>query len=346
MRAMLLEQLGTVNEGDSPLRLAEVSRPSPAEDELLIQIMACAVCHTELDEIEGRTAPPRLPAILGHQAVGRVVGMGKSVRSYRLGERVGAGWIHSACGACEFCHSSRENLCPRFQATGRDVPGGYAEFMTAKENFAVHIPNCLTNTQAAPLLCAGAIGYRSMRLSQIQDGQDLGLTGFGASAHLVLKLVRHRFPRVRLFVFARSEADRQFAKEIGATWVGDTHEPSPQKLHAIIDTTPAWTPIVTALSNLVPGGRLVVNAIRKDDTDKNALLGLDYPRDLWLEKEIKSVANVTRRDIQEFLNLAAQIELQPLVREYPLTAANEALSDLKFRQLPGAKVLIVAPERT
>lgn len=341
---MLLEKLGTFHQGDCPLRLAEVPDSVPADDELLLKVVACGVCHTELDEIEGRTPPPRLPAILGHQTVGRVVGMGKSVRSYRLGERVGVGWIHSTCGRCEFCCSSRENLCPQFQATGRDVPGGYAELLTVKESFAVRIPNSLSSTDAAPLLCAGAIGYRSVRLSQIQDGQDLGLTGFGASAHLVLKMVRHQFPRVRVFVFARSEADRQFAKELGATWAGDTQEPSPQKLHAIIDTTPAWTPVVSALSNLAPSGRLVVNAIRKEDTDKRVLLDLDYSRDLWLEKEIKSIANVTRRDIQEFLDLAAQMQLRPVVREYPFTAANEALNDLKFKQLPGAKVLVFASE--
>jgi alcohol dehydrogenase, propanol-preferring len=341
---MLLEKLGDLHQGDNPLRLAEVEDSIPADDEILIQVLACGVCHTELDEIEGRMPPPIVPAILGHQAVGRVIGMGKSVRSCRLGERVGVGWIHSACGKCEFCQSSRENLCPQFQATGRDVPGGYAELMTVKQSFAVKIPSCLTSTEAAPLLCAGAIGYRSVRLSQIQDGQELGLTGFGASAHLVLKMVRHQFPRVRVFVFARSEADRQFANELGATWAGDIQEPSPQKLHAIIDTTPAWTPIVSALSNLTPGGRLVVNAIRKEDKDKTALLNLDYPRDLWLEKEIKSVANVTRRDIQKFLDLAAQIQLKPLVREYPFTAANQALNDLKFKQLPGAKVLVLAPE--
>ena len=342
VRAMLLEKLGMIHEGDSPLRLTEVPDPVPADDELLVHIMACGVCHTELDEIEGRTPPPVLPAILGHQAVGRVIGLGKAVRSHLLGERVGVGWIHSACGNCAYCRSGCENLCPQFQATGRDAPGGYAELLTVKEDFAVKMPQYLSNAQAAPLLCAGAIGYRSVRLSQIADGQDLGLTGFGASAHLVLKMVRHRFPRVRVFVFARSEADRQFARELGATWVGDTREPSPQKLHAIIDTTPAWTPIVAALFNLAPGGRLIVNAIRKEEADKGALLQLDYPRDLWLEKEIKSVANVTRQDIQEFLALAAQMQLQPHVHEYSFAAANQAVTDLKFKQLPGAKVLVVA----
>jgi alcohol dehydrogenase, propanol-preferring len=341
VRAMLLERLGTLHEGDSPLRLAEVPDPTPADDGLLLQVMACGVCHTELDEIEGRT-PPVLPAILGHQVVGRVIGMGKGVRAHYLGERVGVGWIHSACGICDFCRSGCENLCPRFQGTGRDAPGGYAELMTVKVDFAVKIPVYLSDTQAAPLLCAGAIGYRSLRLSGIADGQNLGLSGFGASAHLVLKMVKHRFPRVNVYVFARSQADRQFAKELGATWAGDTREPSPQKLHAIIDTTPAWTPVVAALFNLAPGGRLVVNAIRKEDADKASLLHLDYPHDLWLEKEIKSVANVTRQDIQNFLELTAQMQLQPRVLEYPLAAANQALADLKFRQLPGAKVLVVA----
>lgn len=342
MQAWILERLGVIHEGDSPLHLANVPDPVPADDELLVHVMACGICHTELDEIEGRTPPPILPATLGHQVVGRVIGVGRAVRSHCLGERVGVGWIGSACGNCEFCREACENLCPQFQATGRDTPGGYAELMTAKESFAIKIPSYLSNVQAAPLLCAGAIGYRSVRLTQIADGENLGLTGFGASAHLVLKIVRYRFPGVRVYVFARSEADRRFAIELGATWVGDTQEPSPQKLHAIIDTTPAWNPIVAALSNLAPRGRLVINAIRKEEADKGALLRLDYPRDLWLEKEIKSVANVTRQDIQEFLELATQMLLQPHVREYPFAAANRALTDLKFKQLPGAKVLVVA----
>lgn len=342
MRAMLLEKLGCLQEGDEPLRLANVSDPAPKKDELLLQVLTCGVCHTELDEIEGRTPPRALPAILGHQAVGRVVGMGESVSSHLLGDRVGVGWIYSACGKCEYCRGGLENLCPEFEGTGRDSPGGYAELITVKAGFAMEIPDYLSNAQAAPLLCAGAIGYRSVRLSQIRDGENLGLTGFGASAHLVLKMVKHRFPNTKVFVFARNEVDRQFATELGATWVGDTREPSPQKLHAIIDTTPAWTPIVAALSNLAPGGRLIVNAIRKEERDKGELLQIDYPRDLWLEKEIKSVANVTRQDIQEFLDLAPQMGLQPVIREYPLAAANQALSDLKFKQLPGAKVLVIA----
>jgi propanol-preferring alcohol dehydrogenase len=252
------------------------------------------------------------------------------------------GWIHSSCGKCAHCLRGLENLCPKFEATGRDTPGGYADLMTVKSAFASQIPDGFSNSQAAPLLCAGAIGYRSVRLSKIADGENLGLTGFGASAHLVLQMVRHRFPKTQIYVFARSESDRQFARELGADWTGDTQEPSPQNLHAIIDTTPAWTPIVAALANLAPNGRLIVNAIRKEEGDKDQLLKLDYSRDLWMEKEIQSVANVSRADIQDFLDLAAEMKLQPLVRAYPLAAANQALSDLKYKQFPGAKVLVVA----
>ena len=188
----------------------------------------------------------------------------------------------------------------------------------------------------------GAIGYRSLRLTGLEDGQNLGLTGFGASAHLVLKMVRKRYPHSQVFVFARMDAERAFARELGATWVGDTSEESPERLHSIIDTTPAWTPIVRALENLEPGGRLVINAIRKEDGDKDVLLGLDYPRHLWSEKEIKSVANVTRADVREFLQLAAEIPLKPEVREYALEDANVALAEIKGKKIRGAKVLRIA----
>ena len=188
----------------------------------------------------------------------------------------------------------------------------------------------------------GAIGYRSMRLTGLRDGQNLGLTGFGASAHLVLKMVRHRYPHSRVFVFARMEEERAFARELGATWAGDTHEHSPEKLHSIIDTTPVWTPIVEALENLEPGGRLVINAIRKEDGDKDALLRLDYPVHLWREKEIKSVANVARADVREFLQLAAEIPIKPDIQEYALEDANRALGEIRAKEIRGAKVLRIA----
>lgn len=343
MRAMLLEQLGEITETSRPLRLSEQPRPTPGPDELLVRVSVCGVCHTELDEIEGRTPPVQLPAILGHQVVGHVESAGEIVQGFTTGERVGIAWIFSACGQCEYCQGGQENLCPDFRATGRDAPGGYAEYLTIPAAFAYPIPDGLTDLEIAPLLCAGAIGYRSLRLTNLVDGQNLGLAGFGASAHLVLKLVRVRFPRTKVFVFSRTESEQNFARELGATWAGHITNAPPEPLHAIIDATPAWRPIVSSLAHLRPGGRLVINAIRKEDHDKTAWQTLDYPRDLWLEKEIKSVANVTRRDVIEFLTLAHEAKLRPEVQEYPLADANQALLDLKFRRIRGAKVLRVAP---
>jgi alcohol dehydrogenase, propanol-preferring len=342
MRAMVLETIGSLSDRSSPLRMTERADPVPAECELLIKVLSCGVCHTELDEIEGRMPPPKLPIILGHQVVGRVEALGPSCRLFQPGDRIGVAWIFSACGTCEFCLSGQENLCEHFRATGRDAHGGYAELMTVPESFAYRIPDVFTDAEAAPLLCAGAIGYRSMRLTGLKDGQSLGLTGFGASAHLVLKMVRHRYPHTPVFVFARSESERTFARELGAAWSGDTLENAPEKLHALIDTTPVWTPIVRALENLAPGGRLVINAIRKEESDKHALAQLDYADHLWREKEIKSVANVTRADVRAFLQLAAEIPIKPAVQEYPLEHANQALSELKAGNNRGAKVLRVS----
>jgi propanol-preferring alcohol dehydrogenase len=341
---MILPALCRLDENPNPLQLAELPDPEPGPGEILVRVSACGVCHTELDEIEGRTPPPRLPVVLGHQVVGRVAALGPGAAAFRfsVGERVGVGWIFAACGACEFCRSGRENLCADFRATGRDANGGYAELMVVPERFAYRIPDGFSDSQAAPLLCAGAIGYRSLRLSGLQDGQTLGLTGFGASAHLVLKMVRHRYPRSRVFVFSRTEAERAFALELGAAWAGDTTDTAPEPLHCIIDTTPVWRPVVEALRNLAPGGRLVINAIRKEEHDKEALLGLDYPAHLWLEKEIKSVANVARADVSEFLALAAEIPIVPEVQEYALEDANRALVELKARKIRGAKVIRVS----
>jgi propanol-preferring alcohol dehydrogenase len=292
-----------------------------------------------LDEIEGRTPPPHLPVILGHQVVGRVEAVGEAARILKRGDRVGIAWIFSSCGSCPSCRSGNENLCSAFRATGRDAHGGYAELMLIDENYAFPIPDVFSDVEAAPLLCAGAIGYRSLRLSGIEDGQTLGLTGFGASAHLVLKMVKHRYPNTEVMVFARSEKERRFARELGASWAGDTTEEAPTLLDSIIDTTPVWKPIVEALKNLAPGGRLVINAIRKEDLDKYYLAQLDYPTHLWIEKEIKSVANVSRNDVSEFLQLAGEISIKPDVQEYALEQANQALLELKARKIRGAKVL-------
>ncbi len=342
MKAAILEKITSLKENKEPLKITEVPEPAIGDTEILVKVSACGVCHTELDEIEGRTPPPVLPFILGHQVVGTVADAGKSASKFKIGDRVGVGWIHSACGHCAACLFGNENLCADFKATGRDAPGGYAQYLSIAENFAFAIPEVFSDVQAAPLLCAGAIGYRSLRLTNLIDGQRLGLTGFGASAHLVLKMVRYRYPHSEIFVFARSKNEQKFALELGAVWAGDTGEESPQKLHAIIDTTPVWKPVVEALKNLEPAGRLVINAIRKEEADKNNLLMLDYPRHLWMEKEIKSVANVARRDIEEFLQLAAQIPIMPDVEEYPLDEANRALVELKEGKIRGAKVLRIS----
>lgn len=341
MRAMLLKAVGLLRDNPEPLVSVDVPDPTPGPGEILIRVNTCGVCHTELDEIEGRMPPPQLPVIPGHQVVGRVQGLGLGVEGFQAGDRVGVAWIFWTCGQCAYCRRGEENLCEHFRATGRDANGGYAERMIAPAAFAHAIPEVFGDAEAAPLLCAGAIGFRSMRLAALEDGQSLGLTGFGASAHLVLKLVRHRFPTIRVFVFARTEPERVFARELGAVWAGDTAERSPELLHAIIDTTPAWSPVVEALGNLDRGGRLVINAIRKEDVDKEALLEIDYPRHVWLEKEIKSVANITRSDVREFFRLAAEIPLRPEVQEYSLGEANRALSDLKAKRIRGAKVLRV-----
>ncbi len=339
MKAMVLNELCGLEENQTPLELMDLPDPVPAGKEILVKVSACGVCHTELDEIEGRTPPPHLPIILGHQVVGRVEATGSRSNTFRVGDRVGIAWIYSACGICKFCLAGNENLCQDFKATGKNVNGGYAQYMTVPEGFAYRIPHGFKDSEAAPLLCAGAIGYRSLRLTGLKDGQNLGLTGFGASAHLVLKMARHRYPNAKVFVFARSEKERAFSRELGAVWAGDIAEESPEKLDCIIDTTPAWKPVVEALKNLESGGRLVINAIGKEEADKDYLLRLDYPAYLWLEKEIKSVANVSRRDVSEFLVLAAEMRIRPEIQEFALEEANEALIELRTKGMRGAKVL-------
>jgi propanol-preferring alcohol dehydrogenase len=335
MRAMRLVTVGPFGPGASPLQRADLPLPVPGPTEVRLRVAACGVCHTELDEIEGRVATARLPIVLGHQAVGRVDRLGRRVRRHREGDRVGVGWIHHSSGGAD------ENLSSEFRATGRDVDGGYAEYMTVPADYAYPIPRAFSDVEAAPLLCAGGVGYRALRLAHLRDGEPLGLTGFGASAHLVLQLARYLYPRSPVSVFAREPAQQAFARELGAAWAGDTAARPPEPLAAIIDTTPAWRPALEALRNLRPGGRLVINAIRKEDADRDTLATLSYPEHLWLEKEIKTVANVTQHDIREFLPLAAVVPLKPDVQLYALEDANEALRDLKFGVIRGAKVLVI-----
>ena len=339
MKAMVLNRISSIRDNKKPLKLMQLPDPVPGGNEILVKVSTCGVCHTELDEIEGRTPPPYLPIVLGHQIVGHVVQSGARTERFEIGERVGIAWIYMACGRCIHCRNGYENLCSQFKATGRDADGGYAEYTAVPDDFAHKIPELFSDSQAAPLLCAGAIGYRSLHLTGIKDGLHLGLSGFGASAHLVLKIVAYKYPNTRVFVFARSKKEREFARELGAYWAGDTQAPSPEKLDGIIDTTPAWKPVVEALKNLKSGGRLVINAIRKEDFDKNYLLNIDYPTHLWMEKEIKSVANVTRKDVREFLQLAAEIPIKPEIQKFSLEDANQALVELKERKIRGAKVL-------
>jgi propanol-preferring alcohol dehydrogenase len=340
MKAQVLRQIAPIDR--KPLELVEMPTPEPKAGEILVKITACGVCHTELDEIEGRLKP-KLPVILGHEIVGRVAKQGAGAKRFNIGDRVGIAWIYSACGQCRFCRSDRENLCPDFQGTGCQADGGYAQYMVVAEDFAYPIPARFSDAQAAPLLCAGAIGYRALKLTNLEDGQVLGLFGFGASAHIVIQIAKYRYPKGRVFVFTRpgQKEHQDLARKLGADWAGATGETPPASLDCAIDFTPAWRPIVEALKVLDKGGRLVINAIRKEETDKDALLELDYSTHLWSEKEIKSVANITRRDALEFLPLAAEIPIIPEVQEFRLEEANEALILLKRGKIQGAAVLSI-----
>lgn len=339
MKAMVLDDVYDLSHNKQPLKLQEVPKPDILDYEILIKIKACGVCHTEIDEIEGRTPPPHYPVIPGHEIVGIIEECGKKVNKFQIDDRVGVAWIYSSCGRCKHCKAGNENLCSDFQATGRDANGGYAEYIKVHQDYAHPIPEYFSHSEAAPFLCAGAIGYRSLMLANMNNGKNLGLTGFGASGHLVLHLAQYLYPDTDIYVFARSERQRQFALELGAVWAGDTADFAPVKLDGIIDTTPVWKPVVEGLKNLAPGGRLVINAIRKEDVDKEYLSNIDYTRDLWMEKEIKSVANVSRSDPEEFLKIAADMKKKPEITEYDFTEANKALIELREGDSKGAKVL-------
>jgi len=332
--------------GDEPLdSVATAPVPVPADGEILVRVSVCGVCRTDLDIAEGRLAAKRYPLIPGHQIVGRVAAAAGASSLLIEGDRVGVAWIHEADGVCRWCQAGAENLCPNFQSTGCDVDGGYAEYVTVRESFAHRIPGELTDVDAAPLLCAGAIGWRSLRLANPDDGEPLGLVGFGASAHLVLQLARLRHPSSPLFVFARDPNQRAFARELGAAWTGNFEDAPPTQLSAIIDTTPVWYPMVCTLRRLAPGGRYIINAIRKIDADRPELSKLDYARDLWMEREVKSVANVTRNDVREVLDIAASSGLRPTVEEIPLERANDALARMRTgASIRGAIVLRISSQ--
>jgi propanol-preferring alcohol dehydrogenase len=324
--------------GEKPLDLVDLPVPVPSPDQVLIKVSVCGICHTEIDEIEGRLVPPKFPIVPGHEIVGRVHAVGSEVRKYRPGDRVGVAWIHSSCGRCSFCVRGDENLCDDFRATGLHAHGGYAEYTVVSEDFAYPIPENFSDAQAAPLLCAGVIGYRALRLSGIKSGQVLGLYGFGASAHIAIQVAKHRGCKVFVFTRQGQKDHQNLALKLGADWVGVTGEMPPQRLRCAIDFTPVGEPVKEALRVLEKGGRLVINAIRK----VNPIPELDYAQDLWHEREIKSVANVARQDALEFLPLAAQIGIKPEVREFPLEQVNDALLLLKQGKMHGAGVLRIA----
>lgn len=334
------------------LELIEIPIPKISPNEILIKIYACGVCRTELDQIEGRIIAPKLPIILGHQPVGIVHSIGKNVKKFKVGDIAGATWIYSSCGKCKFCKSGFENLCLEFKATGCHENGGYAEYMVIKEDYAHKIPEELIKQDnfqnlhdvnnliyIAPLMCSGVVGYRSLKITGMKNGKTLGLYGFGSAHHLVLQMANFLYPDSKKFVLTRNPDERKLAIKLGADWVGDIEDSTPEKIDCAIDTTPVWKTIIFALENLERGGRLVLNLIRKEEFDKNILLNLNYEKHLWLEKEIKSTANVTKKDGEEFLALAAKMKIRPQITLYSLEDANKALMDLKNAKFTGSKVL-------
>ena len=333
MKAMILKKHSPIEE--KPLELVDLPEPIFKDNQILVKVSVCGACHTDLDEAEGRLIPTKSPIVPGHQVVGKVADKGKDVNRFKIGERVGITWLHSSCGNCDFCLADNENLCSHAKWTGKDANGGYAEFTTIGEDFAYPIPDKFSDSQAAPLLCAGVIGYRTLRLADIKDGQNIGLLGFGASAHIVIQIIKYKFPNCSVYVFTKTSQHAELAKNLGAVWTGLSTDRPPQKLNKIMDFTPVGECIRDALAVLEKGGRLIINAIRKE----TPVPPLDYTEYLWLEKEIKSVANVTRRDAEEFLPLAARIPITPTIEQFPLSQANEVLCSIKNSALRAAAVL-------
>ena len=333
MKAMVLRETSSIEK--KPLKMEDLPDPVPGSEEILVKVSVCGVCHTELDEIEGRLQP-KLPVVLGHQVVGKVAALGPEAKRFQLGDRVGIAWIYSACGKCRFCRRGDENLCSDFKGTGCHANGGYAQYMVIPEDYAYLIPERFSDSHAAPLLCAGAIGYRDLMLSGVKKSQTLGLFGFGASAHIVIQVARYWGCEV--FVFTRGEEHRELAKQSGASWTGGPEDQPPRKLDCAIDFTPVGETVANALRVLEKGGRLILAVIRK----RNPIPPLDYSKHLWDEKEIRSVANLTRKDAENFLSLAAEIPIIPEVQEFQLEEANQALILLKQGKIQGSGVLRVA----
>src|SRR6266851_2587382 len=339
MRAMLLERPQPAEE--SPLRLTEIPPPVPGPGEVRVRVRCCAVCHTDLHIVEGELPLPKVPIIPGHQIVGVIDAVGKEVHKLKEGDRVGVPWLYHTCGQCDYCRRGFENLCDFAEFTGYHANGGYAEAMLVSESYAHLLPPTFSDENAAPLLCAGIIGYRSYRLSGAHHGLRLGLYGFGASAHLVLQLARHEGCEV--YVFTRTPAHRDLAKKLGAAWVGAAEDTPPAELDAAIIFAPAGSLVPHALRVLRKGGTLALAGITMSPIPQ-----LDYSL-LYHERIIRSVANSTRKDCREFLDLAAQmttgkIPLHSEIQLFDLDQANQALQALKKSQIKAAAVLRISPE--
>jgi alcohol dehydrogenase, propanol-preferring len=332
MQAMVLKSPKPVN--DNPLALSELPPPEPGPGQVRLRVQACGVCHTDLHTVEGELSLPRLPLIPGHQIVGQVDRVGDGVTRLRLGERVGVAWLAATCGRCEFCRRGQENLCPQAQFTGLHVDGGYAGYTLAREGFAYPIPARFSDEEAAPLLCAGIIGYRSLRLSQVEPGGRLGLYGFGASAHLALQVARHWDCSV--FVFTRGAEHRRLATELGAVWTGSAEDQPPVQLDAAITFAPTGGLVPFALAHLRPGGVLAINAIHMSPIPE-----MKYEL-LYGERMVRSVTNFTTQDAREFLRLAAEIPIKTEVEVFPLAEANAVLQRLKRSEIRGASALRIS----
>jgi len=316
-----------------PLRLEDVEIPTPGPRDLLLRVRACGLCHTDLHIVEGDLDLPRLPLIPGHQIVGVVENVGTGARLFAPGDRVGVPWLFATCGACEMCNAGKENLCDDARFTGYHVDGGFAGYMVVHEQYAFPLPPGISDANAAPLLCAGVIGYRALRLSEVRQGGRLGLYGFGASAHIAIQIARHWSCEV--YVFTRSARHRALAEELGARWTGDPSDAPPKLLHAAVIFAPAGELVPAALKATGKGGTVALAGIHM-----SPIPSFEY-RTIYHERTLRSVANSTRRDVQEMLNLAAQIPVRTEVETYALEDANEALGMLKRSEIRGSGVLLV-----
>jgi propanol-preferring alcohol dehydrogenase len=329
MKAMVLYAPDKIE--NKPLIFGDFEKPEPKPNELRIKVKTCGVCHTDLHEVEGELSIPNIPIIPGHEVIGIVDKCGDKILNYKIGDRVGVAWIHNSCGICKFCIRGNENLCDNAKFTGYNMNGGYAEYMVVPNSYAYLIPKIFTDRNAAPLMCAGVIGYRSIRLSGLKKGDRLGLYGFGASAHIVIQIAK--FWNCETYVFTRSKNHQQHALELGAAWVGTSKQDPPKKIDRAIMFAPAGNLVIDVLDHLDKGGTIAINAIHLSDIPP-----ISWDK-LWHEKKIVSVANTTRQDAIEFLKIAAEIPIKTDTVKYKLEDANQALMDIKYSKINGAAVL-------